>query len=360
MAVQSVPWFDASGFMPHGHCFLWSPPVLAMHVVSDLLIGLAYMAIPFGLYSLSRRRRDLPFGWLFACFSVFIVSCGLSHWVAAWNVWHAEYWIEGLVKSLTAAASVPTAILLWRAIPAILQLPSTAQLAEANAQLNAFTHTMSHDLRAPLRSMAGFSQALREDYGPSLDATAQGYLARISSAAERMDRLISDLLAYSRLGRHELSLVVVDLEELVRDVLQQLHPAIAASSAAVRVRSPLQPVLAHRASLTHCVQNLVDNALKYVPRGVAPDVEVSTEPRGGRVRLWVEDQGIGVAPEFHARIFETFERLHAQGAYEGAGMGLAIVRRAAERMGGACGIESRPGGGARVWIELAGRPAADP
>jgi signal transduction histidine kinase len=216
---------------------------------------------------------------------------------------------------------------------------------------------MSHDLRAPLRSMAGFSQALREDYGASLDATAHGYLVRIIAAAERMDRLITDLLAYSRLGQNELRLVAVDLEELVHDVLQQLAPAIAASSAAVRVRSPLQPVLAHRASLTHCVQNLLENALKYVPRGVAPQVDVSTESRDGRVRIWVADQGLGVAPEFHARIFETFERLHGVRDYEGAGMGLAIVRRAAERMNGACGIESRLGEGARVWIELAVAPA---
>jgi signal transduction histidine kinase len=216
---------------------------------------------------------------------------------------------------------------------------------------------MSHDLRAPLRAMAGYSTALREDYAPALDATARGYVDRIVAAAERMDRLICDLLEYSRLGRHELRLAAVDLEAVVDDVLQQLAPAVRSSAARVRVHAPLRPVLAHRATLTHCVQNLLENAFKYVAPGAAPQVDVSTEGVGALVRLTVADHGIGVAPEFQARIFEPFKRLHGVRDYEGAGMGLAIVRRAAHRMGGDCGIESRAGEGARVWIEL---QAAEP
>ena len=132
MTELVTSWFSSGQFLPHGHCYMWSPGVLWMHVISDVLIAMAYFTIPFALLYIARRRRDLPFDWLIVCFGVFIVACGLTHVMDIWNVWHTNYWLEGIVKLLTAAASVPTAILLWRFLPGIVTLPSQRQLRDAN------------------------------------------------------------------------------------------------------------------------------------------------------------------------------------------------------------------------------------
>ncbi len=126
---------DSSPFMPHGHCYLWTPSLITLHAVSDALIVLAYYSIPFTLLYFVRRRKDLKFHWLFVCFAVFILACGTTHLLEIWNIWHANYWLSGSVKGLTALASVPTAVLLIRLVPRALTLPSAAQLNEANAAL---------------------------------------------------------------------------------------------------------------------------------------------------------------------------------------------------------------------------------
>ncbi len=228
----------------------------------------------------------------------------------------------------------------------------TAQLTEINAELESFTYSVSHDLRAPLRAMQGFAQALLEDYGNGLDETAREYSSRIVAASERMDELIRDLLAYSRLGREELRLKPVSLASTVTEVMDHLDPELRAKSAQVAVQGSLPDVLAHRATLGRVVSNLVTNAVKFVGKGVEPKVRVRAEEHRGRVRLWIEDNGIGIARENHARIFGVFERLHGVETFPGAGIGLAIVRKGMERMGGDAGVESEPGKGSRFWIEL--------
>lgn len=228
----------------------------------------------------------------------------------------------------------------------------TAELEEANAELDAYSHSVAHDLRAPLRAIQGFGQALREDHAGRLDEEGQDYLKRIEAAAEELDRLTQDLLAYSRLGRLEMRLQPVDLGEVVGETLAVLEVDIRNQEAVVRVEDPLPVVKGHRVVLTQAVANLVSNALKFVPTGTAPRVRVAAEPRDGWVRLWVEDNGIGIAPEHQERIFRVFERLHGSEAYPGTGIGLAIVRRGIERMGGRVGVESAGGQGSRFWIEL--------
>lgn len=127
--------FSGEGFMPHGMCYLWRPDVLALHVVSDGLITLAYFSIPFTLLYFVRKRKDLQFHWVFQCFAVFIVACGTTHLMEIWVIWEPVYWLSGSIKALTAAASVPTAILLVKLIPEALRVPSPAMLQAANAQL---------------------------------------------------------------------------------------------------------------------------------------------------------------------------------------------------------------------------------
>jgi signal transduction histidine kinase len=234
----------------------------------------------------------------------------------------------------------------------------TAQLQERNDELEAFAHSISHDLRAPLRAMHGFSQALLADFGPSLDPVAADYASRIAAASHRMDTLIQDLLAYSRVSRTEVVLAPVDLGRVTRDAIAQLEADIDAGHARIMVHEPLPAVLAHRPILEQVVANLVANGLKFVERNRTPEIHVRAEQYPGWVRLWVEDNGIGIEPEFHQRIFSVFERLHRSGEFAGTGIGLAIVRKGAERMGGRVGVESTPGRGSRFWIELQQAEAA--
>jgi PAS domain S-box-containing protein len=136
--LEFLKWLVApSGFMPHGYCYRWVPGLVWLHGISDSLIFLAYMSIPVTLMYIVRRRKDLPFNWIFMCFGVFIVTCGLTHAMEVWNLWHAMYWLAGLVKAVTAAASIATAVLLVYLVPQAVTIPSASDLIEANAKLTA-------------------------------------------------------------------------------------------------------------------------------------------------------------------------------------------------------------------------------
>lgn len=228
----------------------------------------------------------------------------------------------------------------------------TQALEESNQHLEAFTYTVAHDLRAPLRAMQGFSQALIEDYAGRLDATGRDYVLRITNAAQRMDGLIQDLLAYSRLSRTQLKTEPVDLESVLDRVLMTFASEIRSKHALIEVGRPLPAVWAHPSTLEHVLANLVSNALKFVNPGTAPRVRILAEERGGTVCLSVIDQGIGVDPQYHERIFGVFERLHGPETFPGTGIGLAIVRKGVERMGGRVGVESQPGQGSKFWVKL--------
>jgi signal transduction histidine kinase len=228
----------------------------------------------------------------------------------------------------------------------------TAQLQARNEDLEAFAHSVSHDLRAPLRAMHGFSQALLEDCADSMDETAKDYARRIAAASHRMDQLTQDLLTFSQVSRSEISLGPVDLDLVVRDAIGQLEADIATRKARVHLHGPFPRVRAHRATLEQALANLVSNGLKFVAPGAHPEIDVRTAATNGHVRVWVEDNGIGIDPAYHRRIFAVFERLHTPEQYAGTGIGLAIVRKAVERMGGAVGVESTPGKGSRFWIDL--------
>ena len=227
----------------------------------------------------------------------------------------------------------------------------TAELQERNAELDAFAHSVSHDLRAPLRAIEGFSRALVEDYGPQLEGEGREFLEHVVGSAIDMDGLIKDLLAYSRIGRRELDIQAVGLEGVVAEAIEQLRSTIDSSNAEIIVDRPLPSVRAHFATLRQVVANLLSNGIKFVAADVRPKIRIWAEPREGMVRLWVEDNGIGIDEEHQTRIFQAFERLHGVERYPGTGIGLAIVQRATERMGGRCGVESTLGQGSRFWVE---------
>ncbi|WP_392535004.1 ATP-binding protein [Nostoc sp. C117] len=228
----------------------------------------------------------------------------------------------------------------------------TQQLEEANSALEAFAYSISHDLQEPLRAIRGFATILLEDYETVLNSVGQDLLYRIASNVERMDNLLLDLLEYSRLSRIDLPVQPINLNLLVKQVLTQLEVYLQQKEAQVTIAEPLLEIVANYRTVEQIVTNLLTNAIKFVAAGVQPQVRIWTERRERSVRLWVQDNGIGILPQHWERIFGVFERLHSIEAYPGTGIGLAIVRKGIERMGGQVGMESEVSQGSRFWIEL--------
>jgi len=226
----------------------------------------------------------------------------------------------------------------------------TVSLREAMAQMEEFSYTVSHDLRAPLRGMQVYTEALLQDFAPALPAEARHYLNRIAANATRLDKMILDVLTFSRIARAELKLEKVNVDRLVRQIIEH-YPGMQPPSAELKVE-PLEDVLGHEPSLAQALSNLLNNAVKFIPPNVKPKVHVWSERNNGHVRLWVQDNGIGINPEYQHRLFGMFERVHPDLNYEGTGVGLAIVRKAVERMGGKVGIESDGRCGSKFWVEL--------
>jgi signal transduction histidine kinase len=227
-------------------------------------------------------------------------------------------------------------------------------LQEAVSQMEEFSYSVSHDLRAPLRAMQGYASALLEDYrGKAIDAEAEEYLQRIVNAGLRMDRLTRDVLVYSRIPRANSQLQGVALDKLVSDIVQQYRQE-KSNPADIAIEAPLLPVMGNESFLAQAISNLVDNAVKFTPADRVPHVRVWTESNQGKVRLWVEDNGIGILPEHQKRIWGMFERVHPQTKFEGTGIGLAIVRKTIERMNGTVGVISDGIAGSKFWIQLPG------
>ena len=232
----------------------------------------------------------------------------------------------------------------------------TAALETANAQLESFAYSVSHDLRAPLRGMHGLAHALLEDYSEALDERARDYTRRIVAEASVLDHLIQDLLAYSRLTRIDVALEAVDVREVVDAALHHLDEDVRLKRATVDIAGDLPRLKANRTVLVQVLTNLISNAIKF--GGDMPTVRVRAEMAGDRARIWVEDNGIGISPSHHGRIFRAFERLHGAETYPGTGIGLAIVHKGIERLGGRVGVESEEGHGSRFWFELPRAEAA--
>jgi signal transduction histidine kinase len=228
----------------------------------------------------------------------------------------------------------------------------THKLSELNDELQEFVHTIAHDLRAPLRGISGFAHALFEDEGARLSDVGRQHTQRIVSAARRMDSLIQDLLVYSRLARATISLVATSIDAVLALVLHDLDAEIHARKARISVQPEMPEVLAHPGMLQQALAQLLDNALKFVAPGSAPEIAITASVHGSCVRVTISDNGIAVSPQYHKRIFLPFERLHGEDSYAGTGIGLAIVRRALSRMGGRVGVESSGTAGARFWFEL--------
>lgn len=265
-------------------------------------------------------------------------------------------------RAFTAAAMLPVETIASQVAFAIERRKSaealealvderTASLRQVVAQMEEFSYSVSHDLRAPVRAMRGFAEIILLDHAAGLSQQGRDLLARIMRNGERMDRLIQDLLTYSRISRREIQLEPVSLDKLLREVVLQ-YPDLRPERADIEVEGPLPEVLAHEPSLTQVISNLLSNAVKFVPPQSRPRVRVGCDRNATSARLWFQDNGIGIKPEHQKRLFAMFERVHPDKHYEGTGIGLAIVRKAVERMNGAVGVESDGVSGSKFWFEL--------
>lgn len=223
-------------------------------------------------------------------------------------------------------------------------------LESLNSELEAFSYSVSHDLRAPLRAVNGYARMLGEDYSEALDAEGKRYVATIRGEAERMGRLIDDLLTFSRLGRNALQLATIDISGLVRDALAQIS---AADDPRVRIEldSP-PPALADRAMLRQVFVNLLSNAIKFSSKKAEALVEIGGSRGATENTYWVRDHGAGFDMRFAEKLFGVFQRLHAATEFEGTGVGLAIAQRVISRHGGRIWAESEEGSGASFFFTL--------
>ncbi|MPY69096.1 MAG: PAS domain S-box protein [Alphaproteobacteria bacterium] len=229
------------------------------------------------------------------------------------------------------------------------------ELAESAHELEAFAYSVAHDLKAPLRAISGFSDALAEDYESVLDDAGREFLGHISTGAVRMGQLIDDLLGYSRLGRGGIAFRVLSLAGVVNLVRENLAAEIAASGAEILVEGDLPKVEAQQEIMMQIMQNLIGNALKFVAQGTTPRVTIRGGERDGHCTIEVTDNGIGMKPEYLSRIFEIFQRLHLVEDYPGTGIGLAIVKKGVQIHHGTIDVVSAPGDGTTFKLSFPAR-----
>jgi signal transduction histidine kinase len=221
-----------------------------------------------------------------------------------------------------------------------------AELQETVSALEGMCYGIAHDLQSPIRSMHGLACALEEQHPDAAELAS-----KMKTASQRMDQMVQDLLRSGRLSHGELNLSSLSLETEVDFLLKELNNDILRNHAVIRVDRPLPTVMANRAILQQVLTNLLSNAWKFVRFGIIPRIQISAQ-NGPMVRICIQDNGIGIDPRFHEQIFKIFERLHPKETYAGTGIGLAIVKKGVQRMGGRVGVESEPGKGSMFWIEL--------
>jgi signal transduction histidine kinase len=323
----------------------WLPFLIAAAFVA-LHHGIVGVLDPNDVYNHASATAH-PWRWA-AIHAGFIVAAGAAALVA-WRL--NEDVRDEATRSLERAVAAEQAL-----------AASALELQRSNAELTQFATVASHDLSEPLRTISGFMRLLEQRYDTQLDEQGRAFVAHALDGAERMQRLIDGLLAYSKVGRSEPLVDRVDLDDVARGAVDALGARVEETHATITI-GDLPVVRGDADQLDQALQNLLSNALKFARPGVAPTVKVEARREGGDWAIVVADHGIGIPADQRQHVFQMFHRLHGLDAYEGAGMGLAIVERIAERHHGHVRIEDTPGGGTTVVLTLpaaTAEPVAEP
>ncbi len=373
----AIDLWNASSTRIYGRCACWTPTLVKLYIVGDLLIWIAYLIIPLVLLAFTRQRKDLPFPWMFWMFGMFILGCGFTHFVEVYTIFWPNLWLGAGVKLFTAAVSFATIVALFPTMRLALRLRSpkelealvrdrtgelervnsalknrAEELTRSNAELEKFTYVAYHDLQEPLRMVSSYTQLLARRYQGQLDTDADDFIGFAVDGAVRMQQLINDLLAYSRVGTLGKELAPTPADAAVQRAMVNLRTAIEESGAAV-TRDLLPTVMADAGQMVELFQNLIGNAIKY-RSDEPPRVHVSAVRDGAGWHFAVRDNGIGIDPQYAERVFEIFQRLHTRAQYPGTGIGLAICRKIVERHGGRIWVESQMGMGAMFHFTIQG------
>ncbi len=371
-----MSWLEESGLRAHGSDSEWTPALIALHVLPEFLIGLSFIAISATLAYLVRRAwREIPFSWVFLAFGGFIVTCGVTHFLDILGVWVPIFFASGMVKVVTAVASVSTAALLPPLIPNVLALVQAKKVSDergqslesAHAELQTlyarvkdldllktqFFANVSHELRTPLMLILGPIRKLRERaaLGPELEHD----LEVAERNARTLQRHVNDLLDVAKLdaGKMRVDYAEVDLAFLVRYAAGHFENFARERHIDFTVEAPGEaPAHADPEKIQRVLLNLLSNAFKYTPDGGKVRCRLRTDLT--RAVLMVDDSGPGVKPEMRLSIFEQFRQAD-QGmarSYGGTGLGLSIAREFVELHGGRILVEDGPAGGAQFVMEL--------
>ncbi|HEX8616576.1 MAG TPA: ATP-binding protein [Thermoanaerobaculia bacterium] len=364
--------FGTGRFLPHSFCYLRDAGLVWTHAVTDMLIGLSYVAISAMLTLLVHRaRRDIPFSWVFLAFGMFIVACGATHFMEVLVLWKATYWLSAAVKIVTAVASVATALVLPPLIPKAVTMVAEAKKSElrrielqdrlealereraarheaeeANRAKDAFLATISHELRTPMTAILGWSSMLNS--GALDEQTAQAGVAAIEQSARAQAQLIDDLLDVSRIVTGKLALEprTTELANVVRAAIETVSFSAERKEVRLEVLLPPQPLMltADPARLHQVVTNLLSNAIKFTPAAGTITVELRSD--ADAATLTVRDTGIGIDADFLPFIFDRFTQADVSSTrgFGGLGIGLAIVRHLVELHGGTVHAESAGSG----------------
>ena len=379
---DTIESFFAGDYAPHGYCLLWQPELIWTHVISDALIAAAYFSIPIALITFLRRRPDVEFGKMFWLFALFILSCGLTHLMSIWNLWHDDYAAEAVIKAITAAASVPTAILLWPLLPRALAIPSPSmlqrkndELAAALAERDAVLEQLRAEVRSRERAEAALVQAnkmeavgqltggIAHDFNNLLQAISGNleliqmvpdnkekvlrWAGNAAQATERGTRLTGQLLTFSR--RQRLEATEVDVGNLLRGMSELLRNSVGPTvDLAVEVGPELGVVRSDATQLELAILNLAINGRDAMPSGGRLLVHAAAET--DRVAIRIVDQGIGMTQEVAERALEPF--FTTKGPGNGTGLGLSMAYGVARAAGGDLRIDSAPGEGTTVTLYL--------